>query len=65
IALGYFSYFLSLIFGFIAYLIMNLMIFLVSFFAAVPLASVSLNWFDWWMAGIYYFWVAMWIIGRL
>lgn len=62
IALGYFSYFLSLIFGFIAYLIMNLMIFLVSFFAAVPLASVSLDWFDWWMAAVYYFLVVKWVI---
>lgn len=58
---GCFSNFLSLIFGFSAYLIMWLMILIVRFFAAVPLASLSLDWFNFWLAGIYYFVVVWWI----
>lgn len=59
---GYFSNLLSLIFGFLAYLIMNLMTLLVRFFAVLPLASVSLDWFNWWMAAIYYFALIYWFL---
>lgn len=62
VVFGYFSNFLSLVFGFLAYLIMNLMTLLVRFFVVLPLASVSLDWFNWWMAAVYYFFVVRWVI---
>lgn len=65
VLLGYFFNFGSLILGFLAYLIMNLMILLVKFFAEVPLASLSLDWFNWWMAVIYYFMVCSWILKNI
>ncbi len=65
IIFGYFSNFLSLISGFVAYLIMGLMIFLVRFFAMLPLASIGIDWFNWWLAVIYYYFVARWIIKNL
>lgn len=61
---GYFSNFLGLVFGFFAYLIMSLMVLLVRFFAALPLASVGVDWFDFWLAGIYYFLIVRWILLR-
>jgi len=65
IVCGYLSNFISLIFGFIAYLIMGLMIYLVRFFAAVPLAAVNVGWFNFWLAAIYYFVVVSWIVKKL
>ena len=61
---GYFSNALSLIFGFVAYLIMSLMILIVRFFAAVPLASLGIDWFNFWVAGVYYFVVVRWIMAN-
>lgn len=64
VILGYFSNFIALVFGFFAYLVMSLMVLLVRFFEVVPLASVSVDWFNFWLAGIYYFLIVRWILLR-
>jgi competence protein ComEC len=64
VVFGCFSSALSLVFGFVAYLIMNLIIILVRFFAAVPLASTGIGWFNFWVAGMYYFIVVWWIMAN-
>ncbi len=58
---GYVWNFLGLVVGFLGYLILALIIFLVQFFAAMPLASLEIGWFNWWVAGVYYAGVGWWI----
>lgn len=47
--------FLGMIIGFFGYLVLAFIIFCVEFFAELPLASVDVTWFSWWVAGVYYF----------
>jgi competence protein ComEC len=65
VILGYFSNFLSLFLGFLAYLVMGLMVLLVRFFATLPFASVGIDWFNFWLAGIYYFLIVRWIMKKI
>ncbi|MBI5754457.1 ComEC/Rec2 family competence protein [Candidatus Peregrinibacteria bacterium] len=61
---SFFWNFLGGFFGFLGYLIMALMVLLVQFFAAVPFASLQVDWFNFWWAGIYYFLVVWWILRK-
>lgn len=58
---SYVSEYLSLILGFIGYLILELIILLVKFFANLPFASVEIVWINWWGVMIYFLFVLGWI----
>ncbi len=60
---SYVSVFFSHIFGFIGYLILELIIFLVKIFANFPFASVEITFLNWWMMLIYFLLVLKWILG--
>lgn len=50
---------LAMVFAFLGYLVLELVVLMVKIFAKVPLASVDIVWFSWWMVLIYYF-----VVGR-
>jgi competence protein ComEC len=55
---------LGYLFGFVGYILLEIMIFFVKLFAAVPLASVDIFLFDWWMLIVYYVGLLWWLRGR-
>lgn len=58
---SYFWNFLAEIFGFAGYLILELMILFVKFFASFRFASINISWFSWWMFLVYYYFVLRWV----
>lgn len=62
VVLSYVWSFLGLLIGFFGYFVLGLIILLVEFFAKVPLAAVSMEWFNFWLAACYYFLVSRWIM---
>jgi len=63
--LGFVSMPVAKIVGFGGYLILEIIIFLVELFAAVPLAAIDLQWFNWALFGLYYFFLLKFLIKRL
>lgn len=64
VSVSYLWGFLGQIFGFIGYLILELMILFVKFFAAFKFASLEVSGFSWWMLWIYFYLVLKWVIGK-
>jgi competence protein ComEC len=57
VLLSVFSNVLGNIVGFFGYLVLELIIRFVSFFASFNFASVNLEWISWWMVLLYFFWL--------
>lgn len=51
---GFLSGFLGVVIGFCGYLILETVIFLVNFFAGLPLASIQITWWKWGISSLYY-----------
>lgn len=49
--------------GFLGYLVLELIIFFVHFFALFKFASINIEWFSWWMMGGYYLFLGRIVFG--
>lgn len=59
---GFLSLTLStVVFGFSAYLILTLIIFLVKIFASFEFLYIEIEWFSWWIVTLYYFFLLHWL----
>lgn len=63
VLVGVFSRFLGNIFGFLGYLVLELIIRFVEFFASFDFASVDVGWISWWMILVYFYFLAKRLFG--
>ena len=58
---SYFSAFLSKVLGFFGFLILQLIIVLVKFFANFPFAAIDITWLNFWFVSFYFLALLLWI----
>lgn len=60
-SLSYVSMEVGQVFGLMGYLFLEFIVLVIEIFADVPGASVDVEWWNWWMMVLYYFFVLRWV----